>query len=475
MKIVSDLDKRKIVTFCLVLLTVLTLAESPPLISHAQESEYESVAVLLSNVKSAKYRFSDEEGTVGEIGFRVLGEETVSGEATWKVEWEYEEEGETPETMLLWISKSTGKCLQVEIEGETYTGQYAEMFGNVMLFVWVAWVGNWGEAWNFTTVYGYGELGFGRLIYLGPETRTFGPSQLLIYKYKWEGYANAPEGYRAIVEWWFAPVSFGTLIVKIHWELLDQTEWVNIELLSVELVSPQPRPNIVINANLDKTQLKPNEEVAITITASNTGNAMGTHNLTISVGGEVKNSWLIVLNPGETKSISHKLSFASDGSYAVRIGDQTVTITVSTTLPARFEVSGLNISPSSIKTGQSSTITVTVKNTGGESGTYEVTLKVNNQAADTKRVTLSPDQSTTVSFSFTPSSEGTYSIDVNGLTGSMSVTKDGGAGAAPEIPWLIIIGAVVAVVVVVLVVILLKRKPREETPSLPPPPPPPPS
>jgi hypothetical protein len=256
------------------------------------------------------------------------------------------------------------------------------MIGNLMLFVWVACVGTWGEAWNLTTVYGYEELGFGRLVYLGPETASFGPSQLLIYKYRWEGYRNAPEGYRAIVEWWFAPVSFGTLIAKMYWESPDHTEWVRIELLSVELVSPQPRPNIVINANLDKTQLKLNEEVTITITASNTGNAMGTHNLTVSMGGKVKKSWLIVLNPGETKSISHKLSFTEEGSYAVDIGGQTVTLTVS---------------------------------------------------------------------------------------------KGDGAAAAPEIPWLIIIGIVVAVVGVVLMVLLLRRKPKDKVPSLPPPPPPTPS
>jgi len=473
MKSLSGLDKQKPVAFWLILLMTLSLTQIPPIVSYPQEPQYESVAILLNNVKSARYRFSDEEGTVGVIGFQVLGEETVSGEDTWKVEWGYEEEGETPETMLLWISKSTGKCLQVMIDEETFTGQYAEMFGNTMLYVWVAWVGAWSEAWNFTTVYSYEELGYGRLIYLGPEIGAYGPSQLLVYKYRWEGYVNAPESYRGVAEWWFAPVSFGTLIVKIYFETLDTKEWAKIELLSVELVNPQPRPNIVIDARFDKTQLKPNEELTITITASNTGNAMGTHNLTVSVGGEIKKSWLIVLNPGESKSLSHKLSFAADGLYSVRIGDQTVTITVSTTLPARFEVSSLSVSPGSVKVGQSSTISVTVKNTGGESGTYEVTLKVNNQVVETKRGTLDSGQSTTVSFAYTPTSEGTYNIDVNGLTGSLTASKEEGGGAAPETPWLMIIGAIVAVAVVVLVLLLLRRKPGAEFPPPPPPPPPP--
>jgi len=364
--------------------------------------------------------------------------------------------------MLLWISKSTGKCLQAKVGEETYTGQYAEIYGNLMAITGFALP----LRWNFTTAYSYEELGYGKLIYLGSEIGTYGPSQLLIYKYRWEGYTNAPDYYRGIVEWWFAPVSFGTLAVKIYFESLDTKEWVNIELLSIELVNPQPRPNIVIDSRFDKTRLKPNEEVTITITASNTGNAMGTHNLTVSVGGKIEKSWLIVLNPGESKSLSHKLSFVADGSYTVRIGDQTVNITVSTTLPARFEVSSLSVSPGSVKVGQSSTISVTVKNAGGESGTYEVTLKVNNQVVETKRGTLDSGQSTTVSFTYTPLNEGTFNIDVNGLTGSLTAGKE-------EIPWLIIVGAVVAVAVLAIVVMLLRRKPKEAMPPPPPPPPPP--
>jgi peroxiredoxin len=131
--------------------------------------------------------------------------------------------------------------------------------------------------------------------------------------------------------------------------------------------------------------------------------------------------------------------------------------------PASFEASSLNISPSSVKVGQSSTISVTVKNIGGESGTYEVTLKVNNQVVDIKTGVLGSGQSTTVSFTYTPTSEGIYSIDVNGLAGSLTVNKE-------EPPWLIII-AVMALIIIVLLVMLLRRKPKAEVPPPPPPPP----
>ena len=134
---------------------------------------------------------------------------------------------------------------------------------------------------------------------------------------------------------------------------------------------------------------------------------------------------------------------------------------------AFFEVSDLNINPSSVRLGETVTISITVKNTGGKTGLHSVTLKVDNHVVDTKRITLKSGQSATVGFTYTPTSEGTYSIDVNGLTGSLTVSKEE-VQAPAEIPWLIIIGVLVVLVAAVLVLLLWRRK------RVPPPPPPPP-
>lgn len=461
---------RELIVLCLILLTILSLTWSQQIASYAQqERDYKRLATFLNNVISVTYSYSSSSGNAGEIGYKRLGEETVDGEKTWKVELFLKAKGEEEERAILWISESTGYCLQIEYRGTVIKGDLARSIALALLTPWFNWVDAYVEAWNPHTLYVYTEHGYGRLIFLGPEVKTFGPTELLTYKYRWEAYANAPEAYRGTAEWWFAPVRFDTLFgglfVYFHGE--SDGEWLEIKLLSIELVNPQPRPNIVIDARPDKTRLKPNEETTITIIASNTGDAMGTHNLTITVNGEVKKSWLVVLNPGESKSLSHELSFAADGSYTVEIGDKTFTITVSTTPPAKFEISNLSINPASIRIGQSSTISVTVKNTGGESGSYEVVLKVNNQVVETKTGTLSPGQSTTVSFTYVPTSEGTYAIDVNGLAGSLTASRE----AMQEIPWLIIAGVLVAVVIIAIVVLLLRRKPKE---ILPPPPPPPP-
>lgn len=453
-----DIRFQRIILLCLAIFLASSLTGRNPMISYAQEETYKELTVFLNNIKSLSYRVTDYEGTEWRVGFRTTGDDTVSGEATWKVEWTYAEKGEEVQTMTLWISKSTGKCLKVEVDGKTYTGEMTEMISHALLLMWF-WIGTWQETWEPFTVYHYWEAGYGRLIFQGSETRAFGPASLLTYKYRWEGYVNAPESFRGTVEWWFAPVSFGTLLVHLRVE--SNGKWWQLELLSIELVGPQPMPNIVIDQRIDKTQLTPNEETTARITVSNTGNAICIYNLTITVNGEVKKSWLVILNPSESKSFNYKLSFSESGSYNVRIGDQTFTITVSTTPPAMFEVSNLNVNPNSIKIGQSSTISITVKNSGGQTGTYEVKLKVNNQVVDTKSITLNSGQSTTVSFSFTPTSEGTFSIDVNGLTGVLTVSKE----EVPSIPWFIIIGVIVAITIVIIAVIFLRRKP------VPPPPP----
>ncbi|MDW8033586.1 MAG: CARDB domain-containing protein [Nitrososphaerota archaeon] len=465
MNLIRFVNLNRLITLCLTSLMMFSLIRGNPTILCAQQDEdYNALTVFLNNVKSVRYHFLDNEGIEWWLGFKTIGEDTVSGEATWKVEWTYTEKDEKSQIVILWISKSTGKCLKAEIEGVTYTGEMVEMLTYALFIVWF-WIGTWQESWEPLTVYDYWEAGYGRLIFRGSEMKTFGPTSLLIYKYRWEGFINAPEGFRGAVEWWFAPVIFGTLLVHLRAE--SGGKWWQLELLSIELVNPQPRPNIVIDARVDKTQLTPNEEATFSITVSNTGNAIGTHNLTLTVNGEVKKSWLILLNQGESKSFSHKLSFSTEGSYSVRIGDQTFTITVSTIPPARFEISNLNVNPSSIKVGQSSTISITVRNSGGRSGTYEVKLRINNQAVETRQVTLGPGQSTTVSFSFTPTSEGIYNIEVNGLTGNLTVIKE----IVPEIPWLLILGIIAIVIVIVLVVLLLRRKPKPAY-AVPPPPPP---
>ncbi|MDO9580697.1 MAG: CARDB domain-containing protein, partial [Bacteroidales bacterium] len=91
--------------------------------------------------------------------------------------------------------------------------------------------------------------------------------------------------------------------------------------------------------------------------------------------------------------------------------------------PAAFSISSLTISPSEVYVGEAVTISFSVANTGGQSGSYTVTLKINGVVEATKEVTVAAGKSESVSFTTSKNVAGTYSVDVNGLTGSFIVKE----------------------------------------------------
>jgi len=113
--------------------------------------------------------------------------------------------------------------------------------------------------------------------------------------------------------------------------------------------------------------------------------------------------------------------------------------------PAVFQISSLSISPATIYSGEAVTITMMIDNTGGQSASYQVALKINGAAEASKEVTLDAGTSEGVSFTTSRGTAGTYSVDVNGITGTFEVKP------RPVIPppahfnwWLIALGVVAA-------------------------------
>jgi len=87
---------------------------------------------------------------------------------------------------------------------------------------------------------------------------------------------------------------------------------------------------------------------------------------------------------------------------------------------AEFRVSNLVISPTEVNPGNPVTISCTVENIGSEAGGYTVTLGGDFMAE--KTITLAPSESKVVSFEVTPAVAKTYSVSVDGLSGSFVAT-----------------------------------------------------
>jgi len=110
-----------------------------------------------------------------------------------------------------------------------------------------------------------------------------------------------------------------------------------------------------------------------------------------------------------TNTITARVSHFTIFSILVRIN------------PASFEVSGLKISPTSADIAEKVTISATVINTGDLAGSYEVVLKINGQRASSKKVSVAGGASEQVTFTTVQSQAGSYSVNIDGLSGTFSI------------------------------------------------------
>ena len=125
---------------------------------------------------------------------------------------------------------------------------------------------------------------------------------------------------------------------------------------------------------------------------------------------------------------------------------------------AAFTSSGLNIDPISVDLGGTVTISVEVTNTGAKSGTHKVALMIDGEVEDEKTVTVNPDETGTVSFEVSASELGTFSVEIDGLTGSYTVTEPEEPSIWERIPGFQYESIVLGLVVGVLVLSLIQRR-----------------
>ena len=114
--------------------------------------------------------------------------------------------------------------------------------------------------------------------------------------------------------------------------------------------------------------------------------------------------------------------------------------------PASFVLGDLTITPKTVKTGETVTISIPVTNTGGMEGSYTGLFAVKQVGGDAFEfttlenieITLNPEQTKTVTFTTTKSKSGTYTVGVNGeVLGQFTVTAPIEEPEEPEEPQVI--------------------------------------
>lgn len=91
-----------------------------------------------------------------------------------------------------------------------------------------------------------------------------------------------------------------------------------------------------------------------------------------------------------------------------------------------FLVANLSIQPAEAHPNEKVTITVSVANTRDTSGIYSLVLMVNGVKEAGKQATVDAGGSQHVSFSVAREDAGSYTVFINGLTGSFALVKSQG-------------------------------------------------
>jgi len=203
------------------------------------------------------------------------------------------------------------------------------------------------------------------------------------------------------------------------------------------------------------------ESVTVSAKVTNVGEESGSYMVTLKVDGVAVDSETVTLDGGASTTVSFTVVKNVAGTYTVAVDGLSGSFTVSAApppAPAEFEVSDLSVSPSEVEPGESVTVSATVSNVGEESGSYTVELKVDGVVVDSVMVTLDGGASMSVSFTVTSEVEGSHTAEVDGLSGSFTVTAPPPPPPPPKpFPW-IWVGLIVVIVVVVVLYYLYRQR-----------------
>jgi len=323
------------------------------------------------------------------------------------------------------------------------------------------------------------------LVYdLEPDGSTFDPPISVTFHYK---QSQIPDG-----------VSEENLVLAIwdktlgEWQILpgtvdptDNTITAQVAHFCEFTVIAYTRPaNISVgNASLSPSKVNIGETATLTVTVTNSGDLRGTYDAILKIDGVATQTKRIEIDGGDSIKVSFSITPDTAGSYTVSVGNLPVPFEViEPGSPAEFHVGNLSVSPPEVGAGENVNISVFISNDGDLVGTCEVTLKINNVVIKAKNVAVDGGASQKVTFVVSRDTAGSYSVDVNGLSGTFIVTGEATSppatiGASPQPPaatpggitpppppdnaisWWIIAVIIAAVLVVGLLIFFLVRRP----------------
>jgi hypothetical protein len=175
------------------------------------------------------------------------------------------------------------------------------------------------------------------------------------------------------------------------------------------------------NLTISPQEVAAGQTATISVDINNTGKAEGTCPVVLKIEDEQVSVQDVTVSPGASQKASFNVPMKEAGTCTVDINGLTKTFMVFR--PAEFTISDLVISPTEAEISEDLTVTVNVKNIGELEDTKTVTLKFDGVEVESKNIALAGGVTETVSFTAVKDTAGTYNIEVEGLTTTLTVLQ----------------------------------------------------
>lgn len=186
----------------------------------------------------------------------------------------------------------------------------------------------------------------------------------------------------------------------------------------------RPASFTVTDLSITPTEVYVGESIIISVHVTNTGDLTSSYEVSLKIDNTVVQTKEVTLDGGDSETASFSVTPDAVSEYSVNISGLLGTFEVKEfKAPAAFTARALTISPAEANTGDRVTISVIVTNTGDLTGTHKVTLKIDGVVVETKEIILTRGGSQKVVFTTVKHTEGTYTVDVDGLRGSFVVKE----------------------------------------------------
>ena len=309
------------------------------------------------------------------------------------------------------------------------------------------------------------------LVYnLGPDGATFNPPVTLTFSYNESQIPQDVDERNLVIAVWDSAVGKW---VELASAVDPVTNMISAKVSHFSaftiLARTRPADFTLSNLSISPAEVNVKEAVNISTQVTNTGDLSGSYEVILKIDNVVAQTKRVTLAGGENQMVSFSVARDTGGAYTVSVGSLQGAFKVRLPqVPATFATKSLSIHPSEAQIGETVTVSTAVANSGDLAGTYKVVLKIDDVAVETKEVTLAGGASEKVTFTTVKDSPGTYRVNVDNLSISVTVKEAALPVSPPASPppqppdasinWPILGGIIAGVILVGLLIFLIVRR-----------------